>query len=120
MTTTRSNLRLGLMFFTPLLAWGIQLLAGYGLAALACTTTKLPFFILSGVAVGATVAAGVLSFVSAHERINVRDLEHADAPEEFVAACGVLLAVVFFVLIATTGIYGAFLNPCSSLNMALP
>ena len=121
MTTTRSNLRLALMFFTPPVAWGIQLLAGYGLVALACSVnSKTGFYALSAVAALATLASGLLSFVSTHERIDVRDLEHADAPDEFVAACGVLLAIVFFVLIAATGLYGTALNPCSPLNMALP
>ena len=109
------------MFFAPPAAWAIQLVAGYGLVAVACALDdKIAFYVLSAAAALVTLAAGRLSFLSARGRMNVRDLEAADAPGEFLAACGVLLAIVFFVLIAATGLYGAFLNPCSPINMALP
>ncbi len=116
-----SPARLIFMYFAPPLSWGVQLLAGYGLAALACATgSKLPFFTLSVIAGLVTLSSGVVSFITVRERLDVRDLEAASTPQEFVAAAGVLLALVFFLLIAATGLFGATLNACSPINMALP
>ena len=108
------------MFFAPPMAWGMQLLVGYGLVALACSTgTKTAFDGLTVIVGLITLAAGVTSFLSWHDR-GVAELETTPDSGQFVAAAGVLLAIVFLVLIAATGIYGAFLSPCSPISMALP
>ncbi|MBI1257044.1 MAG: hypothetical protein GC204_06205 [Chloroflexi bacterium] len=112
--------RLMFMYFAPPVAWGLQLLIGYGLVALACSTgTKIAFFTLSGLAGALTLAAGVTSFASWHER-GIAELGTTPNSDEFVAAAGVILAIVFLVLIVATGLYGAALNPCAPLSMALP
>jgi hypothetical protein len=112
--------RLAFMYFAPPTAWGLQLVIGYGLIALACTTgTKIAFFTLTGIVGVIALAAGVISFASWHQR-GIAELETTPNSDEFVAAAGVLLAVVFLVLIAATGLYGAALSPCAPISMALP
>ncbi len=112
--------RLAFMYFAPPAAWGLQLLIGYGLVALACSTgTKIVFDGLTVIAGLITLAAGLVSFLSWHDR-GLAELETTPDSAQFVAAAGVVLAVVFFILIAGTGISGAFLSACSPISMALP
>ncbi len=115
-----SKVRLAFMYFAPPAAWGLQLLIGYGLVALACSTgTKIAFFTLTGIAGVMTLAAGLVSFASWHQR-GIAELETTPNSDEFVAVAGVLLAAVFLVLIVATGLYGAALSPCAPISMALP
>ena len=112
--------RLAFMYFAPPAAWGVQLVIGYGLIALACASgTKIAFDVLTVVTGVVTLTAGVISFASWHHR-GIAELETTPNSDEFLAAAGVVLAMIFFLLIAGTGISGAFLNACSPISMTLP
>jgi hypothetical protein len=112
--------RLAFMFFAPPGAWGLQLLIGYGLVTVACLSgTKIAFEVLSVIAGAITILSGVLSFFSWHDR-GMDELEKTPNSSQFVAVVGVLLAVIFLLLIAGTGLYGIALNPCPPISMPLP
>ena len=115
-----SGRRLAFMYFAPPAAWALQLLIGYGLVTVACLNgTKIAFEVLSLVAGLIVVASGITSFLSWHHR-GIAELEVTPNVDEFVAAVGVLLAVIFFVLIAGTCLYGAALDACPPISMTLP
>jgi hypothetical protein len=115
-----SSRRLAFMFFAPPAAWGLQLLIGYGTITIACLNdTKLAFEELSVIAGVITLAAGAVALASWRDR-GIAELEDTPNSDQFVAVVGVLLAVIFFVLIAATGLYGVALNACPPISMPLP
>ena len=115
-----SPIRLAFMYFAPPAAWGLQLLIGYGLVTVACLNgTKIAFEALSVIAGLITLSSGLVSFLSWHHR-GIVELEVTPNVDEFVAVVGVLLAVIFFVLIAGTALYGAALDACPPISMPLP
>lgn len=107
-------------------AWVVQLVIGYALIGAACyANSKLGFYILSAVMGLVAIAAGVFSF-NRYRRLPGSDrpaLYETDTEEHapgFLALVGGMSAILFFLLIAATLVYGIFLSPCPVLFQLFP
>ncbi|HEX9014312.1 MAG TPA: hypothetical protein VF813_12370 [Anaerolineaceae bacterium] len=116
----------GFAFFAGPILWVIQLLLGYILADF--TSTGLPrlwYYILSAVVVVIILAAGVVAVVSwlRHTPVSRRDITRYAEPsgsQEFIAASGLYLASIFFLLTLITGLFTIFLTTARMITQPFP
>ena len=111
-------------FFAGPVLWGLQILIGYGLVTLACTTgSKLTVYITVGMAGLIVLIAGILAYQAWRSRANDSILVETDQAQEtpvFWAVSGFVVSTLFFLLILTTAVAAIFLSPCPIITMPLP
>lgn len=113
-------------FFAGPLLWGLQLLAGYGLATVSCSlASKLPVYILLGFSGLIVLAAAIVALGARHARSEdgrsiLADTNEAPDSRAFIAVSGFIVSGLFFLLILVTLIVDLFLSPCPLITMPLP
>ena len=116
--------RLPFGFLAGPILWALQILVGYGIDSLACTTgNKLPVYLtiaLSGLIV---LAAAVLAYQAWSSKSDSSFLMATNQAQEsalFWSVSGLVISVLFFILILATVITALFLSPCPIITMPLP
>ena len=113
------------VFLTGPIAWGLQLLVGYGLVPFGCGLGgKWIVLALIAAAGLVTLFAGFVA-VRRWRRLSkhgyaIDDLDDPAEPRTFVAISGALLCSVFFLAILVTGITEFIAYPCPYITMPLP
>ncbi len=113
-------------FWAGPILWGIQLLAGYGLATVSCTAgNKLPVLLTVGVSGLVVLAAAVIAYQAWRAQPEkaqsiFRETNRADRAATFLAVSGFVMSLLFFLLILATFISDLFLSPCPIITMRLP
>jgi hypothetical protein len=104
--------------------WGLQLLAGYGLASLSCAIgNKLPIYLLIAVSALIVLSAAILTLQAWRTMADDSFLSGTDQTREsrmFWTISSFVLSMLFFILILVTGITAVFLSPCPIITMPLP
>jgi hypothetical protein len=108
-TPGRSNARMWFAFLAGPAAYGVQLLLGYALTPLACSSTKVPLHLLSAFAAGVVVAAAVLSFRA--WRAGTARAGNGNVAG-FMFEAGFVLSLIFLLLILATALNMIMLAPC--------
>jgi hypothetical protein len=108
-TPGRSSARMWFGFLAGPAAYGMQLLLGYALTPLACSSTKAPLHLLSAAAVGVVVTAAVLSFRAWRARSARTGTTDAVG---FMFQAGFVLSLIFLLLILATALNIIMLAPC--------
>ena len=111
-------------FFAGPVLWGLQILVGYGLVTVSCTSgNKLPVYLtiaLSGLIV---LAAAVVSYQAWRSQADDSLLMTTNQAQEstmFWTISGFVMSLLFFILILVTVITAFFLSPCPIITMPLP
>lgn len=89
-------------------AWTLQTVFGLALVPVACVDGRLPLYLLSLAAAGASAAAGGLTAWRWW-----RGRFGADATASFMAAGGVVVSALFLLIIVTTAAAHPFLDACA-------
>jgi hypothetical protein len=114
------------VFVTGPIAWGVQLLVGYGLVQFGCGFgAKWPVLALIAAAGLVTLLAGYVAVrhwrrLSSRGHADIDDLDDPEGAETFVAISGTLLCAVFFLAILVTGLTELIAYPCPYITMPLP
>lgn len=90
----------------PPVAYFVQLLLGYALVPVACSSTRAPLVILSALMFLVTAAAVFTSYQQ------WRELSRGGEAMSFLSLMGALLGVLFLLLVAVTGIGTGLLEAC--------
>ena len=104
-----------LAFFTGGVAWTVQLLLSYAFVPFVCGGSRLPFYIISGLAAVLTAWAMVASFRNWRKSRRGDPSvvgRHDEGVTPFMTYAGFVTNVAFFALILTTGAAILLLNPC--------
>ena len=122
---TIQRLRFPFIFFAGVIAWLIQLLLGYALTPVACSSSKIPFYVLSLLAGVVTLVACVLAtrYWQRRPSGDLGDIRMIEEPREmsaFIGIAGFATNVLFLLLIITTALVGGFSQPCPAITMPLP
>jgi hypothetical protein len=114
--TSRSPLEAGLWagLIGPPVIWLLQFQLRYSLVPWCCASGKLaPLWILSGAAVVATVAFGLISsWCWTLRRHTSPDAGERERRQRFMALLGLMTGVLFLLLNVAQAIPTLFLNPC--------
>lgn len=111
-------------FFAGPVLWALEILVGYGLATMACTSgNKLPEYLLIGTAGLIVLVAGVLAYQGWSSRADDSLFVETDQAQQtpmFWAVSGFVVSALFFLLILTTFAAAFFLSPCPIITMPMP
>ncbi len=113
-------------FWAGPILWGLQILAGYGLASVSCNAgSRLPVLLMSGISGVVVLAAAVVAYGAWRDwRDNGQPMmADANQPEHtsaFLAVSGFVVSLLFFLLILATFISDIFLSACPIITMPLP
>ncbi len=113
-------------FWAGPILWGLQLLAGYGLATVSCTAgNKLPVLLMVGISGLVVLAAAFVAYRAWRAQPDkaqsiLRETNQTDRTGTFIAASGFVVSLLFFLLILATFISDLFLSPCPIITMPLP
>jgi hypothetical protein len=114
------------VYLTGPIAWGLQILIGYGLVPVSCViNTKLPVYIVVAAAGLVTLVAFFVAVrhwrrLSTHGGVSIVDLDEPVGTRAFVAISGAVICAIFFLAILVTGITELLQNPCPYITMPLP
>lgn len=109
--TKRDSRWLRVALGAPAVGWFFQLCASYAIAAYACAHDRV--WILHGISVIALLLSGAGVAVAWKHRIAWRDRDtEAPAEQRFLAVGSLLLAGLFFLIIATGELSNWLLEPC--------
>ena len=105
--------------------WGLQILAGYGLATVACGIgNNLPVLVLIGFSGLIVLVAAVVAYRAWHARPEEQSIfmeaNQADRTATFLAVSGFIMSLLFFLLILATFVSDIFLGSCPIITMPLP
>ena len=116
--------RLPFGFFAGPVLWGLQILVGYGLVTISCTTgNKSPVYLTIGLSGLIVLAAAVVTYQAWRSQADDSLLMTTNQAQEsamFWSTSGFVLSLLFFVLILVTVITAFFLSPCPIITMPLP
>ncbi len=116
--------RLPFGFFAGPILWGLQILVGYGLVTVSCTTgNKLPVYITIGLSGLIVLAAAIVTYQAWKSQADDSLLVTTNQAQEsvmFWSISGFVLSLLFFILILVTVIAAFFLSPCPIITMPLP
>ena len=120
----RNRWQLPFGFFAGPVLWGLQLLVGYGLVTVACTSGNSWFVYLTmGIAALIVLIAGILVYRAWSRRSEDSLLVETDQAQDtrrFWEVSGLAISTLFFLLILATAVAAIFLNPCPLITMPLP
>jgi small-conductance mechanosensitive channel len=123
-TLSQKKWRLPFGFFAGPVLWGLQILVGYGLVAVSCTTgNKLPVYMTIAFSGLIVLAAAILTYQSWNATANDSLLIAANQAQEsapFWVVSGFVMNVLFFILILVTVVAAFFLSPCPIITMPMP
>jgi hypothetical protein len=103
-------------FFAGPVVWGLQVLAGYGLATIAGRSgSALGYYLLCAVVVVIVLAAGFTALASwrrskQREKSYAESMDSPDSRATFVAASSFYMSALFFLLTLLTGVFALFLS----------
>ena len=112
-------------FFAGPILWGLQILVGYGLVSVACTSgAKWSVYLTVGTAGLIVLLAGILAYQAwdahAGDGSILMDADQAKGSSTFWAVSSLAVSTLFFLLILTTAIAAIFLSPCPIITMFMP
>ncbi len=113
-------------FWAGPILWGLQLLAGYGLATVACNArNNLPVLLMVGISGAIVLAAALVAYRAwrkwpRQEKSILMESDKADRTSTFLAVSGFVVSLLFFLLILATFAADLFLSPCPTITMPLP
>ncbi len=122
----RRGWRIPFGFWAGPILWGLQILAGYGLATVSCNIgNKLPVLVLVGISGFIVLAAAFIAYAAwrgwpGDEGSIFMEADQADRTNTFLAVSGFVMSVLFFLLILATFVSDIFLRPCPIITMPLP
>jgi hypothetical protein len=122
--TQQNKWRLPFGFLAGPILWGLQILVGYGLDTLACTTgNKLPVYLtiaLSGLIVLMAAIITYQAWRSEADDSLLMTTNQAEESTRFWSVSGFVISLLFFILILVTAITALFLSPCPIITMPFP
>ncbi len=113
-------------FWAGPILWGLQLLAGYGLATVSCNAhSNLAVLLIVGISGAIVVAAAFLAYsawrqLPGHERSIWMETDKGDRTSTFLAVSAFVVSLLFLLLILATFVTDVFLSPCPIITMPLP
>src|ERR1041385_7368463 len=123
-SNTQNKWRLPFGFLAGPVLWGLQILVGYGLVTVSCTTgNKLPVYLtisLSGLIVLAAAVVTYQAWKSQADDSLLMTTNQAQESALFWTISGFVMSLLFFILILVTVITAFFLSPCPIITMPLP
>ncbi len=122
----RRGWRIPFGFWAGPILWSLQILAGYGLATVACSIgSSLPVLVLVGLSALIVLAAGIVAYSTwrgwrGNDGSIFMEANQADPTNTFLAVSGFVMSLLFFLLILATFVSDIFLRPCPIITMPLP
>ncbi len=113
-------------FLAGPILWGLQILAGYGLATVSCDTrSNLAVLLMVGISGAIILAAAFVAYGAwrkwpGQERSIFMETDQEDRTSTFVAVSGFIVSLLFFLLTLATFATDIFLSPCPIITMPLP
>jgi len=103
--------------------WGIQMVVGYALVPLSCSSgSKVSLYILATVTAVLTVSTGILAWRQWQLATDNRwqEFDKPRLPQSFLGSLGVITSLLFLLIIVMTGLANLFLSPCPVITMMAP